>query len=92
MTQLETERIVSKNIFGQYLALKDKGIDYDIRKDIYERMKTVTFNDFKKFYESKIKGREFTYLVIADKNKIDMKALSALGTVQELTMEEVFGY
>lgn len=92
ITQLETERIVSKNIFGKYLSLKDKGIDYDNRKDIYEKMKTVTFDDFKKFYESNIKGREFTYLVIADKNKIDMKALSALGKVQELTLEEVFGY
>ena len=92
ITQLETERIVSKNMFGKYLELKDKGIDYDNRKDIYEKMKTVTFDDFKKFYESTIKGREFTYLVIADKSKIDMKALSALGTVQELTLEEVFGY
>ncbi|MDB5209391.1 MAG: insulinase family protein, partial [Sediminibacterium sp.] len=44
----ETDRITKENIVFTYLSLQKKGIDHDLRKDIYEQMKTMKFEDIKK--------------------------------------------
>ena len=38
-----------------------------------------------------MKNRKYTYLVLGDKDKIDRKFLESLGTVEEFTIEEIFG-
>jgi hypothetical protein len=37
-------------------------------------------------------SKKFALMVIGSKSKLDMKALSQYGPVQELTTEEIFGY
>lgn len=88
----ETTRITKKSLFNYYLSLKDKGINYDYRKDIYEKAKNATFEDFNAFYEKNIKNKSFDYLIIADKKKIDHNVMSKLGKIKELTLEEIFNY
>jgi hypothetical protein len=39
-----------------------------------------------------VKGRCFTYLVLGDKTKIDYGFLESIGSVQELSIEDIFGY
>lgn len=69
-------------------------LDRDTRKDMYEKVKGMTdvAAELKKYQETVIKNKKYTILVLADKNKVDMKYLESLGKVQELSLEEVFGY
>ena len=90
--QIESERITKTNIFWTYQTNLDKNIDYDIRKDIYEKSKTITLIDFAAFFNKHISGNKYTFLVIGDKAKIDMKALESIGTVEELTLQDIFNY
>ncbi|MFT5647314.1 MAG: zinc protease [Aureispira sp.] len=95
--KIESERITKSGIYWTYRNNKKKGLSHDIRKDVYEKVsalaedKEATIAAIKKFQTEKIKGRKYTYLVLGDKDKIDMKFLESLGTVEEFTIDEIFG-
>jgi zinc protease len=89
---LNTDRITKSEILFEYEKAKKLGLDYDIRKDIYKNIKTMTFDDIKKFQTQYLKGKKKVILVIGSKDKIDFKALEKYGKVKELTLEEIFGY
>ena len=46
----------------------------------------------KTFFNKNIAGKNYTYLVIGNKELIDMDILKEMGEFQELTLEEIFGY
>jgi len=92
LKKIESERITKSSIFWSYLRNADKGINYDIRKDIYDKVKTMSLGELKEFFNEHVKGKNYTYLVLANKEEIDLNAFGKYGEVQELTLEEVFGY
>ncbi|NOZ47150.1 MAG: insulinase family protein [Chlorobi bacterium] len=90
--KIETERIIKDNIFWTYQRNLDKGIDYDIRKDVYERMQTETLEQFNQFFNKHIKGHKYTYLVVGNKDLVNWKDLKTMGEVEELSLEDIFNY
>lgn len=89
---LSSERITKEQIFWTWLSNKDRGIDYDIRKDEYEAAENVDIDEFEQFFNEHIKGHHYTYFILGKKSALDMKALQKLGEVKDLSMEELFGY
>ncbi len=89
--KIETGRVKGSNIYWNAHTTKERGFDHDLRKDIYDKMKTVTPADLKAFHQQYIKGRNYTYLVLGSKENIDMEYLKKIGSVTELTLDEVFG-
>jgi hypothetical protein len=67
-------------------------LDYDIRKDIYAKIKTMELKDVHQFFDTHVKGKKFVYLVLGNRADIDMKALQALGPVKEIGLQELYGY
>ena len=92
MKQIESERVSKSGILFQYERLKKLGLDYDIRKDIYDKIPGYTLNDIKDFQVQNIKNKKHIVLVLGDVKKLDMNTLEKYGKVKELTLEEVFGY
>ncbi len=92
MKKIESERITKMSMYWNYLNNKRRGLDYDIRKDVYNKMKTVTVDELVKFQNEKVKGRDFSICVLGSKESVDMDFLKTLGNVEELTLEQVFGY
>lgn len=92
LKQLQTERISKAGILFQYEKAKKLGLDYDIRKDIYDKIPGYTLSDVKKFQEEYIKGKKYVILVLGDTNKLDMETLKKYGKVEVLTLKDVFGY
>lgn len=92
MRKIETERIIKSNIYFTYLSNMDRGLDYDYRKDIYEKLKTMTIDDLANFFNSKVKSDGFKFLVMGNKNTLDMKLLNKFGNVREVSLNELFGY
>lgn len=92
MKKVESERIIKSRIYWNFRSLQDRGIDYDIRKDIYAKLGTMTMDEMKDYFNSNIANRNYVYCVIGKKTEMDMSVLRQLGPVKELTLEEVFGY
>jgi hypothetical protein len=72
--------------------LEDRGLNYDISKNVYEDLGKMTMADMTRYFDSNVAGRKYVYCVIGKKSEMDMAVLNSLGTVQELSLEEVFGF
>ena len=92
LNQIESERITKADILFSYETARKRGIDYDVRKDVYDKTQKFTLADVAAFQESYIKGKPYNVVLIGDKRKINLKALQSYGTVRELTLDEIFGY
>lgn len=92
LNQIESERITKTRILFNYLDAQKKGLDYDIRKDVYEQAQKFTLEDVAKFEQAYMKGRHFNVVLIGNKDKINLKELEKYGKVQHLTLDQVFGF
>ncbi|MFM8438540.1 MAG: insulinase family protein, partial [Candidatus Kapaibacterium sp.] len=90
--KIEAERFTRFSLLQQYDNLRRLGLRRDVREDIYAAIPGMTLADLQRIRDEKVGSKKFALLVIGSKNKLDMKALSRYGPVQELTTEEIFGY
>lgn len=90
--QIRSDRILRTDIFWNYENAKRLGLSYDIRRDVYQDVPSMTMDDLQDFFDKHIAGRPYTILVLGDRNSIDMNYLKSLGTFRELSLPEIFGY
>ncbi|WP_245855349.1 M16 family metallopeptidase [Hymenobacter mucosus] len=89
---IATERITKSDILFSYERAKRLGLDYDVRRDVYEQTPNMSFQDLQKFQQARVKGQPQTILVIGSKDRLNFKELAKYGQVQQLTLKEIFGY
>ena len=92
LKKIETSRTKRSRLFWNYLAAKEMGRAYDINEKSYPQIKALELADLKAFFNENIAGKNYTYLVIGNKELMDMEVLKEMGEFQELTLEEIFGY
>jgi predicted Zn-dependent peptidase len=92
MQSVRSERITKISILFSYENAKKLGLDYDIRKDIFEKVPALNFSQIKTFEETHLKGKQYNVLAIGKKDALDLKTLEKYGPVTFLTLEEIFGY
>lgn len=79
-------------VLFNYLNVEEKGLIYDICKDIYGKVKDMSMVDLKVFYEKYVKNKKYNLVIIGDKNRFNLVVLGKYGIVQELSLVELFGY
>jgi predicted Zn-dependent peptidase len=89
---LETERITKDGILFTYLAAQRKGIHHDIRKDAYQAINKMTFEDIQKFHQQELAEKPYTYCIVASEDKVKDADLQKMGAVKKLNLDEIFGY
>lgn len=92
MKRLATRRVTKSGIINAYLAAKRLGIDYDINKNVYEAVPSLTMDDVVKFEQETMAKKPYRYIILGDEKQLDMKALEKIGPIKRLTTEEIFGY
>jgi zinc protease len=90
--KMQTDWITGEKIYWQYERALNQGLREDIRKQIYEQVQTMSLADLKNFFDSRIKGNQYTIGVIGNEKAIDKKVLQSLGKFRQLSLEETFGY
>jgi predicted Zn-dependent peptidase len=89
---IESERITDEGVIFNYLSNQRLGINYDVRKNVYNEVDKLSFNDIKSFAQAKISNKPYTYCIVASDKKINLEDLKQYGEVRKLTLEEIFGY
>jgi predicted Zn-dependent peptidase len=92
LRKIETHRVLKDEIYWSYRYAQQRGLDRDVRKDVYEQLQACTPADLSRFHDQYIKGRTFTLLVLGSREKLDMDYLQSLGPLRELSLSEVFGF
>ena len=88
---IETERITNDGIIFSYLAAQKLGLNTDIRKQVYESIDKMNFDEVKKFHDEYLAHKPYTYCIVASEKKVG-EELKKYGAVKKLTLEEIFGY
>ena len=89
---ISTDRITHENILLSYERARRLGLDYDLRRDVYEQTKDMSFDNLRKFQQAKVKGQNQVILVIGSKDRLNFKELAKYGSVEQLSLKELFGY
>ncbi len=89
---IQTERITQDKIIFNYLAAQELGIKDDIRKTVYTAVDKINMADLKKFHQTNLSGKPYTYAIVASEKRVPMADLQKLGEVQKISLEELFGY
>jgi len=89
---LETERITQYNILLSYLSAKRKGLDYDERKNIFNAIDKISFEDIKNFHDTELKDKPYTYCITASDKKVSDDDLKKFGELIKPSLKQIFGY
>ncbi|MBT0551947.1 M16 family metallopeptidase [Riemerella anatipestifer] len=92
LKQIASQRLTKQNLYFNYLAIQKWGYSYDIRKDIYDEINSLSLDDLIDFYNQNIKPIPYHTAIIGQTKSLDLNYLKSLGTVQELSIEDLFGY
>ena len=90
--KIRTERITKTNILDQYEKSKQMGIDFDPRKDLYEKVNDFNMNNIIEFHNEYMAKNNRVLLVLGSKDEIDLNILRKYGEIKQLSLEQVFGY
>ncbi|MEQ9405860.1 MAG: insulinase family protein [Cyclobacteriaceae bacterium] len=92
LNKIESERITGSGVLWNYISAEDKGLDYDLRQDIYEQVKGMEFEQLRDFHQKFIKDNKYVTVLVGSRDKIDFNALRKYGTINEISLDELFGY
>jgi predicted Zn-dependent peptidase len=90
LKRLESERMTPGAIFWNYMKIKDLGQTQDLRKPLYERFNDANGADLSAFQHEYVKNRNYTLLVMGNKENIDFSLLEKFGPITMLNDEMVF--
>ena len=92
MGNMESQRTTKEDILWAYINAREKGVDYDRNRDLYETLKGLTLDDVVALQQEWVKNRPYNYVILGDCNDIDMEYLKTLGPVETVSQETIFGY
>ena len=92
LQKISTDRLTKTKILLNYEDAVRLGQSYDIRKDIFRDVKTMSLADVEQFHKNHFGAKPYVMLVLGKKGNLDMETLRKYGTVRELTLKDVFGY
>ncbi len=90
--KIQTDRVTRSSILFNYLTAQKRGLDHDIRKDVYDRLDKMTIREIKDFFEKHVKGRKYQIMIIGNVKDLNLAVLADYGEIKYLTLEELFGY
>ena len=92
LKQIAASRITHSDLFWTRRANKLRGYKDDIRKEVFERLKDADQNALIEYHDQYIRGRNYNWMVLGDRDRIDFRYLRSIGKVEELSLETIFGY
>lgn len=90
--QIETSRVNKENIFFSFMAMKKMGVHHDLNRDVYEKIDNIQFEQIQQFFNTNYKNVKYHYMIMGNKEKLNMEELKKYGEFTELTLEDIFGY
>lgn len=92
LKRMESERVSPSHYYWQQRSMQFLGYDRDLRRDMYEYIGNITPEALQDFHQRKVKGREFSIIVMGSKDRIDLDYLKQYGPIEEVGLEQTFGF
>ena len=90
--RLRTQRTIGSAVLYSYLTAQELGLTEPREKQVFEKVDALTMDDLLATHAKWIKGRPYVYAILGDPADLDLAFLRTLGPVQQVSLEEIFGY
>ncbi len=92
LERIRSARVTGTSVLFNYENARKMGRDHDIRKDIFNQVQYMTFDDLAQFQQEYVLDNKYNILVLGKTEDIDKEALGKYGRINYLTLEDIFGY
>ena len=92
LKKIESDRIIPSKLYWTFRNNRLRGLDRDLRQDVYNCLSNVTADDLISFQQAYVKGRDFTYLLLGKTDLLDQQYLEKFGPVGVLKEKDIFGF
>lgn len=92
LQRVESDRIPPRRLYWEAQGAWDVNMNHDILKDIYEELQTAGTKELLDFHQKHVKGRNYSIVVLGDRKATPLKYLEQFGPLEELSLEQLFGY
>jgi predicted Zn-dependent peptidase len=89
---IASERTIRENVLNSFERANKLGLDHDINADIYAKLPSIDFDQVAAFQKENIAEHHYAICVLGPKDKLDMNALRSYGDVEELSLDQIFGW
>ena len=89
---LRTSRTTGMSVLNSYLNAQELGIKEPLAKVVYDKLSDMTMADIVACQQKWIKGRTYIYGILGDASDLDLNFLKTLGTVEQVSLDNIFGY
>ncbi|WMJ73250.1 insulinase family protein [Cytophagaceae bacterium ABcell3] len=89
---ITSSRITKASKLYNYESALKLGLEHDVRKDMFKAIDNLSLEEIGAFQEKYVKGQPKAILIVGSKNHIDFDALDKFGKVQQLQLDDIFGY
>jgi len=89
---IETDRITQDGILFNYLEAQRLGLNYDARKTTFNSLDKMNFETVKQFHDQQLKGKPFTYCIVASDKRVSDADLKKYGELIKPDLKQLFGY
>lgn len=90
LNRYRTSTIGFRQIPGTVHAWQQLGLSGDPREQRFERLQEMSLEDLLQFQQQHIANRAKLISIVGDTSRIDMDTLAELGTIRQLTVDDVF--
>jgi len=92
LSRLRTERTTGMKVLQTYRYCRRMGLDAPLTKETFEKVQNLTLDDVIATQQKWIKDRTYVYAILGSVNDLDTEFLSTLGPVEQVSLEDIFGY
>ena len=92
LKQIAAERITRTGIFWTYESLKRRGLDHDVREDMYKSIERMKISDLVAFFNENIRDAKYSVVIIGNKGELDLSSVQRLGEFEEMEVDFLFNY
>ncbi len=92
LNQIESQRISNSEVLDRYIRHQDLGLTTDRRQLIYQEVQNMSFQDLITFQKKYTSNKQHNITLIGHRENIHFENLAQYGIVNELNLEQLFGY
>lgn len=89
---LRTNRTTGMAVLNSYINARELGLKEPLAKVVYDKLSDMTMADVVACQQKWVKGRTYIYGILGDASDLDMDYLKTLGTVEQVSLDRIFGY
>jgi hypothetical protein len=88
--QFRVGKLKFRQIPGAVKSWEQLGFSSDPRPERFAELKNASFEDMTDFHKERIAGRPKLISIVGPRDRLDLKSIAKLGTLKEVTVDDLF--